>query len=37
MIPWWWAVIALIIGELLGVWVVAMCSANSDDDHKYIK
>ena len=36
MIPWWWTLIALIVGELFGALVAAMCNTDKDE-HKYIK
>ena len=38
MIPWWWVIIALIAGEIIGIIVTAICSANErDSGSKYIK
>lgn len=38
MIPWWWTIISLIIGEIAGVVIVAFCSANEPKQKsKYIK
>lgn len=31
MIPWWWAVIALVCGVFLGFVIVALISANDDE------
>ena len=28
MIPWWWTIVALLVGEIVGIIVVAICSAN---------
>lgn len=38
MIPWWWTLISLIIGEIVGIAVVAICTANEPGQRsKYIK
>lgn len=36
MIPWWVALIALIVGEAVGVVAVRFCSMN-EPEHKYIR
>lgn len=30
MIPWWWMIVALVIGAVFGVMLVAMCIAEKD-------
>lgn len=30
MIPWWWMPIALMVGAIVGVLLVAVCSANKE-------
>lgn len=30
MIPWWWMIIALMVGAIVGVLLVAVCSANKE-------
>lgn len=41
MIPWWWTIISLIIGEIAGIVIVTFCSANEPKQpvqkSKYIK
>ncbi len=38
MIPWWVAVVALIVGEFFGVATIRFCSMNEPEKHnKYIK
>ena len=37
MIPWWWAVIALLVGEIIGVVVLRFCTVNERNPSKYIK
>ena len=36
MIPWWWALIALIVGEIFGIVIVRNCSEN-EPKSKYIR
>ena len=31
MIPWWWAIVALVIGVFIGILVVALVTANGDE------
>ena len=38
MIPWWWTIISLVVGEIFGIAVVAFCTANEPKKkYKYIK
>ena len=40
MIPWWWALAAFIGGEIAGIIIIAICSANERDSNsrsKYIR
>lgn len=38
MIPWWWAVVALFLGEVIAVWVISLCSDNDKSGkHRYFK
>lgn len=32
MIPWWWMIVALVIGAVFGVMLVAMCIAEKDHE-----
>lgn len=37
MIPWWWAAIGYVIGQIVAFLVMAICAANEPDNSKYIK
>lgn len=37
MIPWWIAVLTLIVGEVFGVIVMRFCTMNDELKSKYIK
>ena len=41
MIPWWWVIVSLFAGEVVGIIVMAICSANGHDSEyhksKYIR
>lgn len=37
MIPWWVAVVALIVGEVVGIVIPRFCAMNDPEKHKYIK
>ena len=30
MIPWWWMIIAIMVGAIVGVLLVAVCNANNE-------
>ena len=34
MIPWWVAVVALVIGEVFGVLALRLCTMNEPEEHK---
>lgn len=31
MIPWWWMIIAIMVGAIVGVLLVAVCNANREE------
>lgn len=31
MIPWWWAIVALVAGVFIGILVIALVTANGDE------
>lgn len=31
MIPWWWAIVAIVVGVFIGILVVALVTANGDE------
>ena len=37
MLAWYWVLIAFIIGEAVGLFISAMCSANERNEHKYLR
>lgn len=37
MIPWYWALIALVVGEIIGVVVLRFLTMNEKPYSKYIK
>lgn len=30
MIPWWWMIVSMMIGAVVGVLLVAVCNANNE-------
>ena len=37
MVAWWWVLVALIIGEVIGIVVPTFCAMNDRHESKYIK
>ena len=34
MIPWYWLIVAIVIGNIIGIYVAAFCMAAGEDDRK---
>lgn len=33
MIAWWWVLVAFVAGEIIGLMLMAVCTANEPDNH----